>query len=62
MAMTDDQTYLVPTGNHAHLEHYHATRECPRLKQPDKAVDRSPAYVNYHNLDPCSFCHDSECF
>lgn len=52
----DNSTYI--TARHRHATVYHSTRECERLRNPEDARDRSEHYVEWHDLDPCEYCHD----
>jgi hypothetical protein len=38
--------------------HYHASKGCSRVQRPDKYRNRDHSYVEFHDLDPCPYCHD----
>ena len=54
----EDGPHWVTNSNGATPDAYHATRDCPRVQQPDKYRDRDPSYIEFHGLEECSFCHD----
>jgi hypothetical protein len=37
---------------------YHATKDCSRVRKPDRYRDRPRSYIDFHDLDRCPFCHD----
>lgn len=52
----DFSTHLMHQGT-ARNDYFHATEKCPRVKNPEMAVDRHERYVAYHEPVPCAVCH-----
>jgi hypothetical protein len=45
-------------ASNSSISNYHHNPDCCRLKQ--EPVERSPQYVDYHDLDACQLCAQGE--
>ena len=54
----DYDTHLMQRGKTAN-ECFHSSRDCLRIDDPEKSVDRSENYVAYHEPEPCEHCHSA---
>jgi hypothetical protein len=50
-------TWVVIGGNTAN-DVFHSSKHCSNLSDPERAVDRSESFVQYHEPTPCVRCHD----
>jgi len=41
------------TGN----DYFHASKDCRKIRQPEKATQRSENYMAFHEPEPCDSCH-----
>lgn len=35
---------------------YHESKDCERITDPDRVTSRPDSYIEWHGLDPCSYC------
>jgi hypothetical protein len=54
----EDGPHWVTNSNGASASHYHADKTCSRVQQPDRYRNRDQAYIEFHDLEPCPYCHD----
>lgn len=54
-ATADEETFI--TARHKHATVYHSTEKCSRIQKPEHTRERSAHYVEWHDLEPCEYCH-----
>lgn len=54
------ETVYVNTAYKSHSQCYHVDENCSKMKEGnnDRAIDK--AVAEWHELDPCTYCHDNE--
>jgi len=53
-ASDDHERWVTITGT---PKLYHITKECSRVRKPEQYRDRDTSYIEFHEIDPCPFCH-----